>query len=86
MLDTFQKLGRDMYLTGLVSSHTGALSVRQGDNILVTRRGTMLGQLEADDLVEVPIEGELPDGVADDAPIHLAISFKVTLPSCSVFT
>jgi len=73
VLDTFQKLGRDMYLTGLVSSHNGALSVRQGDNILITRRGTMLGQLGPDDLVEVGIEGDLPEAAADDAPIHLSI-------------
>src|SRR5205085_4226070 len=44
-----QELGRDMFLTGLVSSHTGSLSVRQDDRMLTTRRGVMLSRLRLDD-------------------------------------
>jgi len=72
VLDQFQELGRDMYLTGLVSSHTGTMSVRQDGGATITRRGAMLGHLGADDLVELSLEEEGPSA-PDDAPIHQAI-------------
>ncbi|MDD4238013.1 MAG: aldolase [Desulfotomaculaceae bacterium] len=52
MLKDFQKLGRDLFLSGLNSSHSGNLSVRYGDRIVITRRGSMLGHLEERDLIE----------------------------------
>ncbi len=52
MLKEFQRTGSDLFLTGLNSSHSGNLSVRFGDRILVTRRGSMLGHLEQRDLIE----------------------------------
>lgn len=51
MFERFRDLGRDIYLGGLISSHGGNMSVRQGDRITITRRGSMLGRLGADDLV-----------------------------------
>ncbi|TEB05245.1 L-fuculose phosphate aldolase [Pelotomaculum schinkii] len=52
MLKDFQKIGRDLFLSGLNSSHSGNLSVRYGDRIVITRRGSMLGHLEERDLIE----------------------------------
>ncbi len=52
MLKEFQKIGRDLFLTGLNSSHSGNMSVRSGDRIFITRRGAMLGQLGAEDIIE----------------------------------
>lgn len=44
--------GRDLFLAGLNSSHSGNLSVRHGDRIIITRRGAMLGRLQERDLIE----------------------------------
>lgn len=56
MLKDFQRFGRDLFLTGLNNSHSGNLSVRCGDRIVITRRGSMLGHLENDDLIETGLE------------------------------
>lgn len=52
MLEDFKKIGRDLFLSGLNSSHSGNLSVRYGDRIVITRRGAMLGHLAERDLIE----------------------------------
>lgn len=51
MYELFRSIGRDIFLSGLISSHGGNLSVRRGDEIIITRRGSMLGSLAEDDLV-----------------------------------
>jgi L-fuculose-phosphate aldolase len=73
VLEEFKNLGRDMFLTGLVSSHTGAMSMRVEDNALISRRAVMLGRLSADDLVEFGVDADIPDGAAEDAAVHQAI-------------
>lgn len=50
-IDRFREIGRDMFLTGALSSHGGNLSERDGDRIFITRRGAMLGRLADDDIV-----------------------------------
>jgi len=72
-VEDFQSLGRDIFLTGLVSSHTGSLSTRQDDKMFITRRGAMLGRLTEQDLIEVAIGGVPPEGAAEDAVVHQAI-------------
>ncbi|MGB9885528.1 MAG: aldolase [Moorellales bacterium] len=67
MLGEFQRVGRDLFLTGLVSSHAGNLSVRLGDRIVITRRGARLGHLRRHDLVETGL-------YEDDSGIALASS------------
>lgn len=56
VLEQFRRIGRDLFVAGLVSSHGGNMSVRQGDRILITRRGSMLAQLEERDVVETGLE------------------------------
>ena len=52
MLEEFQRIGRDLFVSGLVSSHGGNMSVRLGERVLIKRRGAMLGRLTERDLVE----------------------------------
>ena len=52
VLDQFQQVGRDLFLAGVISSHGGNLSVRMGDRIIITRRGSMLARLEGRDIIE----------------------------------
>jgi len=72
-VEAMQTFGRDMYLTGLVSSHTGSLSVREGGQMVITRRNAMLGHLTAGDLLVGPVDGELPEGAPEDAAVHQAV-------------
>ncbi len=65
MLEQFQSIGRDLFLAGVISSHGGNMSVRMGDRILITRRGSMLARLEERDLIEIGLE-------ENDANIMLA--------------
>lgn len=48
----FQTVGRDLCARGLVSSHSGDLSVRIGERLFITHRKSMLGALEEHDLIE----------------------------------
>ncbi len=56
VLEQFRRIGRDLFVAGLVSSHGGNMSVRQGDRILITRRGSMLAQLEERDVIDTGLE------------------------------
>lgn len=56
LVESFRAVGRDMFVAGLISSHGGNLSVREGELIVITRRGSMLGRLTSDDLVVTGME------------------------------
>ncbi len=58
MYEEFRDIGRDIFLSGLISSHGGNMSVRVGDRMLITRRGSMLGRLTARDIIETSLEHE----------------------------
>lgn len=51
----FAKIGAFLFNSGIISSHGGNLSIRVGDRILITRRGSMLGDLSKHDIVETGI-------------------------------
>jgi L-fuculose-phosphate aldolase len=55
IISQFQEVGRDLFTRGLVSSHTGNLSIRLGDNLIITRRGSQLGCLQEHDFIETGI-------------------------------
>ncbi len=55
-LRIFREIGRDIFVSGLTTSHGGNMSIRDGDRIVITRRGSMLGRLADDDLVETRME------------------------------
>ncbi|MCL5058480.1 MAG: aldolase [Actinobacteria bacterium] len=56
MLKIFQQIGRDLFQSGLNNSHSGNISVRFGDRIIITRRGSMLGHLQVGDLIETGLD------------------------------
>jgi L-fuculose-phosphate aldolase len=55
ILTQFQTVGRDLFTRGLVSSNSGNLSIRLGERIIITRRGSRLGCLQEHDLIETGI-------------------------------
>jgi len=52
IVSQFQSVGRDLFTQGLVSSSSGNLSIRLGERMIITRRGSRLGCLEENDLIE----------------------------------
>ena len=75
ILSQFQTVGRDLFARGLVSSHSGNLSIRLGDNIIITRRGSMLNCLEENDLIETGISknSRFTPLASTELPVHRAI-------------
>jgi L-fuculose-phosphate aldolase len=55
MLSQFQAIGQALFTQGLVSSSSGNLSVRNGDNLIITHRGCDLCSIDDADLVETGI-------------------------------
>jgi L-fuculose-phosphate aldolase len=68
-------IGRDLFLAGLVGSHSGNLSFRRGAHLVVTRRGAMLGDLRPRDLVVTGIEcdDDAESLASTELPTHRAI-------------
>lgn len=56
LIRVFREVGRDIFEAGLTTSHGGNMSVRDGGRVIITRRGSMLGRLADDDLVETGME------------------------------
>ena len=53
-----QQVGSDLYRLGLVTSHGGNLSVRDGHGMWITGTGTMLGRLESRHISHVRAAGD----------------------------
>jgi L-fuculose-phosphate aldolase len=53
-----QQVGADLYRAGLVSSHGGNLSIRDGHGMWITGTGTMLGRLETRHISYVSAGGQ----------------------------
>jgi L-fuculose-phosphate aldolase len=75
ILSQFKTVGHDLFSRGLVSSHSGNLSIRLGDNIIITRRGSQLGCLEENDLIETGISknNRATPLASVELPVHRAI-------------
>ncbi|MRS11687.1 MAG: fuculose phosphate aldolase [Actinobacteria bacterium] len=56
LIRIFRDVGRDLFVAGLTTSHGGNMSIRDGSRVIITRRGSMLGRLTEDDLIETGIE------------------------------
>lgn len=71
ILGQFQTIGRDLFSRGLISSHSGDLSIRMGDRIIITRRGCRLGCLQEHDLIETGVSKN--DRATPLASVELAV-------------
>jgi L-fuculose-phosphate aldolase len=74
-LTKFQSIGRSLFNRGLVSSQSGNMSIRMGDRLIITRRGSNLGALEEKDLIETGInKNDRATPLASvELPVHRAI-------------
>ena len=75
ILSQFQSVGRDLFTKGLVSSSSGNLSIRLGERIIITRRGSNLGCLEEHDLIETGVSknDRNTPRASVELPVHRAI-------------
>jgi L-fuculose-phosphate aldolase len=78
ILSQFQTVGHDLFTRGLVSSHSGNLSIKLGDRLIITRRGCRLGCLEEHDLIETGISknDRFTPLASTELPVHRAIYQK----------
>ena len=74
LIRIFREVGRDIFLSGLTTSHGGNMSVRDGGRILITRRGSMLGALTDDDMIETSMAPcESDERCSREIVVHRAI-------------
>lgn len=71
----FQKVGRDLFTSGLICGTSGNLSIRLGDRVLITRRSSALSSLEEQDLIETGIikNDRFTPIASSELPVHRAI-------------
>ncbi|MBT3207515.1 MAG: fuculose phosphate aldolase [Bacteroidetes bacterium] len=55
---SFDLVGKDLSNRGLISSHSGNMSMISGGKIIITRRSAMLGWLQPEDLVVIDLKEE----------------------------
>lgn len=69
--------GKVLYEQGLNHSHSGNISVRNGNNILIKKHGSMLGYLTKKDIVSINLKDDKKDKLASlEAKVHRAIYLK----------
>jgi len=75
ILTQFQSVGRDLFTTGLISSNTGNLSIRMGEPLIITRRGSGLRNLAEADLIQTGLcKNDRNTPLASvELPVHRAI-------------
>ncbi len=75
ILSQFQTVGRNLFSQGLVSSHSGNLSIRLSDRIIITRRDSMLNCLQEHDLIETGLNKNSRSTplASVELPVHRAI-------------
>lgn len=71
LLAQFQAVGRDLFAKGMISSNNGSMSIRSGDKLVITRRGSMLNNLGEQDIIETGINKN--DRATPLAPTELAV-------------
>jgi L-fuculose-phosphate aldolase len=74
MSEDFKRIGRMLFTEGLVDSHGGDFSFKQGERIFITKRDVMLGDLREGDVIEVGLEpGETDKEASKELSTHRAI-------------
>ena len=75
ILNQFQNVGHDLFTRGLISSSTGNLSIRLGERIIITRRGSRLSCLGENDLIETGLNknDRSTPLASEELPVHRAL-------------
>ncbi len=78
MWQDIAKFGKKLVERGLVESHLGNISVRAGDKMLITRKGSALDEITEESVVEVGIDrsSSLDSIASSESPVHRAVYRK----------
>lgn len=76
MLVNFKRIGKEMFDSGLNDSHSGNMSIRLGNRMIITRSGASLHNIVNRDLIDLPLFGDDIKGASLETPIHRAIYHK----------
>lgn len=77
LISKIQVTCRDLFLTGLIDSHSGNVSVRRGKNVLIKKTGAQLRNFSKNDFVEFPLSRLSHPGVSTDYLTHRKIYLEV---------
>ncbi len=80
--EDFIKFGRELFVRGLIASHSGNLSVKRGNEILITRRGSMLGNLTGEDIVSAPLIADGVKAASRELVVHRALYQATSALAC----
>lgn len=75
-LPEFRAAGGTLFDNGLVTGSSGNLSIRLGDDLLITSHGSTLSALSSRDLIKAPAHGGTCPGASWELPVHRAIYAK----------
>ncbi|WP_117238082.1 fuculose-1-phosphate aldolase [Thermus sediminis] len=70
VFSTFRQVGEDLFRQRLISATAGNFSVRTKEGFLITKSGVQKAHLTPEDLVEVPLEGPIPEGASVESVVH----------------
>ena len=79
LLSQFCTIGNNLFTRGLVASQSGNLSIRMGENLIITRRGCQLVDINENDLIETGIyrNNRATPLASIELPVHRAI-YQIT--------
>ncbi|MCX6023503.1 MAG: aldolase [Chloroflexi bacterium] len=74
-LERFQQVGADLFQQRLAGAHTGNMSLRLGERIIITRRSAALAHLTEQDLVETGVDrnDRATPAATSELAVHRAI-------------
>ncbi|MCK9223467.1 MAG: class II aldolase/adducin family protein [Candidatus Muirbacterium halophilum] len=73
----FVTVGHELFLAGLNNFHSGNISSRKEDNIVITSTGSKLGFLKEENIICLPIFSDESGRASCELPVHRAI-YKAT--------
>lgn len=76
---TFDSIGKDLFNQSLNNSHSGNMSIRRANKILITASGSMLHRLSPSDLIELSINSKMDASL--DNPSSRAYFSNIKAPS-----
>jgi hypothetical protein len=77
--------GKVLYEQGLNHSHSGNISVRDGNNILIKKHGVMLGYLTEKDIVSINLDNDGKDkevGRSESSHKYISDNLELLGSSC----